>query len=177
MPKILTFVFLSLTLLSLPVHAGETLPELKDTLKAEAPYGTGKLTWLWMKAYDAELWMDSETWSLDEPFALSLTYGMEFASQELADRSVEEMKKVSTLSDQQLETVRALLRRMFPNVKAGDRITALNVPGKSVRFFHNGRLTGKIAEAYFPDAFFAIWLSEKTSEPALRRSLLKIGQP
>lgn len=176
MPKILSLFLLVLTLATPSAYA-EPLPELKDIVKAEAPYGTGKLTWLWMKAYDAELWMDGDTWSVNEPFALSLIYGMDFASLELADRSVEEMKKVATLSDSQLETIRALLQRVFPNVKAGDRITAVNVPGKSVRFFYNGQSTGKIAQDYFPEAFFAIWLSEKTSEPGLRRSLLKIGQP
>jgi hypothetical protein len=163
-------------LLATPAFA-EPLPEIKDTLKAEAPYGKGDLRWLWMKAYDASLWTDTKPWSMSAPFALSLTYDMEFASEELADRSIDEMRRVSSLSKTQLETLRSILRRVFPNVKSGDRITALYLPGKSVRFFYNGAPKGKVTEPYFPEAFFGIWLSEKTSEPGLRRALLALERP
>jgi hypothetical protein len=59
-------------------------------------------------------------------------------------------------------------------VKAGDRITAIHTPGQPVRFFHNGRMTASSEDSTFADPFFGIWLSPKTSEPSLRRALLRL---
>lgn len=42
-------------------------------------------------------------------------------------------------------------------------------------FYHQGRLSGKVADPAFARAFFAIWLDARTRVPALRARLL--GQP
>jgi hypothetical protein len=48
----------------------------------------------------------------------------------------------------------------------------VNVPGMGARFFVNGALKGDVRDPAFATLFFGIWLSEKTSEPALRSALL-----
>jgi hypothetical protein len=164
-------------LLAMPALAGAPLPELNGTLKNETPYGTGALTWLWMTAYDAELWTDAESWSMESPFALSLTYHMAFSSEDIVSRTEEELAKVSDVTAEQLAAWRPQLQRAIPPVREGDRITALYVPGQRVQFFMNGQPTGKISDPDFAAPFFAIWLSEKTSEPGLRAALLKGRQP
>ena len=67
-----------------------------------------------------------------------------------------------------------MLAPLFPDVKAGDTITALHEPGKPTRFFLNGKPLGEAKDPGFADAFFAIWLSPKTSEKRLRRKLLRL---
>lgn len=149
--------------------------ELTPTINATKPYGSGSLTWLVFTAYDATLWTDAPQWSMNAPFALTLRYRMSFSTEELVERTVEEMIKVSpSMPKDAVARYTAALNRAFPAVKDGDRITALHVPGQAVRFFHNGRLTEEMRDTTFADPFFGIWLSAKTSEPKLRAALLRL---
>ena len=169
-------VIIGLALFSAVVASASIRPgEISGTIKAERPYGTGSLTWLFLTAYDASLWTDAPTWSMRETFALSITYKMSFSREELVERTVEEMKRVSPgLSDEALSRFGARLSKAYPAVKSGDRITALHVPSQPVRFYHNGVMTSDIADADFAEPFFGIWLSPKTSEPSLRAGLLRL---
>ena len=67
------------------------------------------------------------------------------------------------------------MTRIFPDVRAGDRITGVQRPGTGARFFVNGRLQGELPDSDFARLFFGIWLSPRTSEPALRAALLGSG--
>ena len=169
------FAAAMLVALSVTAAAMTRPAELGGTINAAKPYGSGSLTWLVFTAYDATLWTDAPQWSMNAPFALTLRYRMSFTTDELVDRTVEEMAKVAPgTTKASLATYAAELRRAFPNVKDGDRITALHVPGRPVRFFHNGRPTAEIADQTFTEPFFGIWFSPRTSEPRLRAALLKL---
>lgn len=159
--------------LALPATASTRPLELGSTITATQPYGSGKLTWLVFTAYDATLWTDAPQWSMNAPFALTLSYRMGFSTQELVDRTIEEMEKVSPSSNAHLR-FQQQLSKAFPAVKERDRITALYVPGQPVRFFHNGRPTAEIADPGFAEPFFGVWFSPRTSEPRLRQSLLRL---
>lgn len=149
--------------------------ELAPTINATKPYGSGSLTWLLFTAYDATLWTDAAQWSMKAPFALTLRYRMSFSTDELVERTIEEMAKVSPATPKDaVARYNAALLQAFPAVKDGDRITALYVPGQGTRFFHNGRATATIADGGFAEPFFGIWLSPKTSEPKLRTGLLSL---
>lgn len=156
--------------------AASTRPnELNGVVNAPAPYGKASLTWLFLTAYDASLWTDAPVWSMDTTFALSITYRMSFTREELVERTLEEMQRVSPgLRRAELTGFGASLERAFQNVESGDRLTALMVPGTPVRFFHNGKPMHQIDGADFAEAFFGIWLSPRTAEPAVRRGLLKL---
>ena len=65
-----------------------------------------------------------------------------------------------------------LLKKMLPDVDAGDFLTGVNVPQRGVRFYQNGKPIGSIEDREFAQAFFGIWLDPRTSEPALRKQLL-----
>jgi Chalcone isomerase-like len=149
--------------------------ELDGVIAAEKPYGSGSLTWLFFTAYDASLWTDAKTWSMNERFALTLTYRMSFSTEELVDRTIDEMKEIApSLRKDALDRYRAMLTRAFPAVKSGDRITALHTPGAPVRFFHNAKPTADSGDAAFAKPFFDIWLSPNTPEPRLRAALLRL---
>jgi len=64
---------------------------------------------------------------------------------------------------------------LFPDVRDRDRLTGVQLPGQGARFFFNGTLRGELADAEFARLFFGIWLSPRTSEPALRAALLEAG--
>jgi len=150
--------------------------ELQGVFQATEPYGRSSLRWLFLKAYDVHLWTDAPVWSMDASFALSIKYNMGFTSEELVERTLEEMKKVEPgLSGGRLAQFSAPLSRVLPAVKSGDRISALYIPGRPVRFFLNGRATGEMDAVDFAAAFFGIWLSPRSSEPSVRRELLRLG--
>jgi Chalcone isomerase-like len=149
--------------------------EIASVIHSDAPYGTGKYTFLLMTAYDAELWTDAPQWSMDKIFALTLRYHMDFSTNGIVSRSLEEMKHVDpSLSNTALSSYSDAMAKTFPSVKDGDEITALYEPGKPVRFFLNGAATGEIADATFATDFFAIWLSPQSSDLKLRQALLKL---
>lgn len=149
--------------------------EIAGSINAATPYGSGSLGWLFLTVYDASLWTDAPQWSMNERFALTLVYRMSFSTEELVDRTIDEMKTIAPgIADARLGRYRAALSRAFPPVKSGDRITALHTPGAAVRFFHNGKPTGDGQDATLAEPFFAIWFSPKTPEPKLRAALLRL---
>lgn len=170
-------MFVAGLLLTAVLAAASVRPgEIDGAIAADKPYGTASLTWFFLTAYEASLWTDAPRWSMDRPFALSLTYKLSFTRDELVERTLEEMKKVSpSLTRDVLARHGAALNSVYPDVKSGDRVTALHMPGEGVRFFHNGRLTGEVDDPSFAEPFFGIWLSPRTSEPKMRAALLGLS--
>lgn len=163
-------IAMGIIILSGTASAAESLPEIRPLIKAEKPIGTGQLSRLWIVGYDASLWTDAPSWSYDAPFALSITYRMNFSSDELAERSIEEMN--GQRSNPDAASYNAVLHQCFPSVKENDRITAMFIPPATLKISHNGTPTCTQNDATFATRFLDIWLSEKTSEPSLRRKLL-----
>lgn len=164
--------FLSICMPFTAQAAADKPAEIASLIQADAPIGKGRLSRMWLVGYDAELWTDAEKWSMQQPFALSLIYRMNFTSEEIVERTIEEMKRIPEVNEQMLKGYPEKLAKLFPNVKDGDRITAVYEPGKGTRFYHNHQPTGTIKDAAFEKNFFAIWLGPNTSEPALRQALL-----
>ncbi len=146
--------------------------ELANVIKASAPIGQGAMTKLWFKGYDAALWTDAKEWSMDATYALSLTYGMRFSSEDLVERSIEEIERAHKLTDNERSDYSKQLAVLFPAVQKNDVITALSVPKRGVTFFHNGKQTGVITDPVFAKRFMGIWLAPETSAPELRQALL-----
>jgi hypothetical protein len=150
-------------------------PELANVIKADKPYGEGHMNFLFIKAYNARLWTDAPSWSMDQPFAMEITYGIGFDTDDLVERTIKEMKNVDpAFSDADAARLTPDLNKVYPPVKAGDRLVALYVPGKPVQFSHNGQPTGTIGGDSFTRDFFGIWLSPNTSAPSLRKDLLRL---
>ncbi len=137
--------------------------------------GSGALRFFGFKAYDAYLWsaaLSPNPLASKSLFALEIDYTTSIKADEIANVSLVEMARLRNLNDTQIKAFTADLKKAFPDVKSGDKLTGVFVPGKGTRFFFNGRLTSEINDPAFGDAFFAIWLDEKTKQPGLRRALL-----
>jgi hypothetical protein len=149
--------------------------ELVQALPGAAVLGQKRFRFWGFDVYDARLWTlpgfvaaSYETY----PLALELQYLRDFASQDIAKRSLKEMRRTGALSPAQAERWLAEMQRVFPNVKKGDRLLGSHQPGQGATFWLNGQRLGEIADAEFSRRFFGIWLSAQTSEPALRQALL-----
>jgi hypothetical protein len=150
-------------------------PELAGELPGARLLGSGRLRFLGLLIYDARLWAGATPITSDwaaGPFALELQYARGLKGEQIAERSLVEMRRQGEITEPVAERWLGQMRQLFPDVQEGDRITGLNVPGTGARFFLNGSLRGEPRETDFARRFFGIWLSPRTSEPGLRESLL-----
>ena len=134
--------------------------------------GSARFEKWWMHVYDATLWTAGGKAPGREPFALELRYAMRFSGRDIAARSVEEIRRQGGHGEARLAAWSRAMERIFPDVRPGDRLVGVAVPGREARFYDGRRLLGTVEDAAFVEAFFAIWLGERTSEPELRGALL-----
>lgn len=155
--------------------SGETSKpaEVTGQIHASEPYGQGTYSYAFFTVYDVSLWTDASPWSIDAPFALSLRYHMHFTSQEIVQRSIDEMMKQDLISQTTQKPYYDALSQVIPEVHAGDVITDMYIPGKGSIFYFNGHKMGQISNDTYARNFLSIWLSEKTSAPKLRNALIK----
>jgi hypothetical protein len=153
-----------------PAHIEAHLPQARMA-------GAGTYTWFSLKIYHAELWVDAKGYQPALPFALDLRYARSLDGAKIAEASVEQMEALGVGSEAQRATWLGQMKALFPNVKEGDRITGVNLPGEGARFYLDGKLIGNVRDPAFASAFFAIWLDPKTSASGLRKALLKDAGP
>ncbi len=137
--------------------------------------GTARMQVLFWKVYDATLLAPRGEYQSNEPFALSLTYLRRLDGEKIAARSIEEMRKQGFGDEDRLNRWYELLASIIPDVSESDEIIGLAAEDGSTRFFLHGEPIGSVTEPGFTDAFFAIWLGDQTSEPALRDQLLGVN--
>jgi hypothetical protein len=150
-------------------------PELIEALPQGRRIGTGRLTVWGFQVYDARLWAPPgfSAANFDRaPLALEVSYLRAFKSEEVAVRSIKEMRRSKPVSDAQASRWIADMLRVIPDVRKGDRVMGVHQPGVGATFWVNGKNTGDVPDAEFAKLFFGIWLSPNTSEPKLREALL-----
>ena len=149
--------------------------ELKNSLPQGNLIGKARLKVWGFEVYDARLWVPA---GFDParfgtfPLALELAYLRDFKAQDIAERSLKEMRRTQPIGDDQAIRWQADMLRVFPDVRKGDRITGVNKPGEGAAFWVNGQASGEIRDVEFSRLFFGIWLSPKTSELPMRAALL-----
>lgn len=176
--QILHVVCLTLLLQSSELLAGwrEALPEARRV-------GGGELRMFGFSIYSAQFWITGqapdEPLDLDAPFALELTYGRTISRENLVAASLREIRRLAPgdpdparMADWERE-----MRLAFVDVRAGDRITGLFLPGEGARFYVGANLQHVVRDEAFARAFFAIWLDPRTRNPELRAQLLGAARP
>jgi len=138
-----------------------------------SPVGQGRYTYMTINIYDAVLYAPNGEWQEGRPMALSLTYLTRLEGEKIAQRSVDEMRRQGFTDETTLAVWKAQMKDIFPDVKNGSNLTGLYTATGETWFFKNGQLIGKISDQEFGRQFFNIWLSDKSSDPALRSALLK----
>ncbi len=175
------------TVAQTPATAVEATPEPSAELRQalpEATYsGAGRLTIIGFDIYDSTLWITSGfsiAAYLKHPLALELAYLRSFEASAIAKRSISEMRRVGSFTDEQAERWQTVMAALFPNVKKGDKLTGVYSPTQGIRFLFNGKALAQpkeLADQEFAQLFIGIWLSPKTSEPKVRALLLAKAAP
>jgi hypothetical protein len=159
--------------------------ELRSELPGARLQGSGRLRFLGLRIYEARLWAGERAvapeWTAPlgsaAPLALELEYARALEGAKIAERSLTEMRRQGEIAPAAAERWLGQMTRLFPDVREGDRLTGVLVPGQSARFFFNGRMVGEVTDGDFARFFFGIWLSPATSDPALRLALLGPARP
>lgn len=145
--------------------------------------GQGRLRFMGFLVYDARLWSpalapgtQTGPWP-QQALALDIQYARALAGGQIAERSLLEMRRQGDIAPATAATWLAELQRLIPDVKAGDRLTAVYEPGQRLQLFANGSLRGHMADTALAQRFVGIWLAPATSEPALRAALLGLAPP
>lgn len=135
-----------------------------------------RLRWWGLHVYDARL-ATTERFDALRPaasrFMLELTYARELSGARIAAASTDEIARLGFGTTAQRARWHAAMTSIFPDVSPGRRIAGANLPGEGVAFFVDGKFAGRIDDPGFAEAFFAIWLDERTAEPSLRAELLR----
>lgn len=172
----------ALALVHSPLQAqnAKAAPPLAATATAGMPelkaLGGGLLRVFGFQVYNVYLWTPAgAAFDRSKPYALDLQYLRAFSAKQLAERSIDEMRGQGIGGDAVYPKWLAEMERVFADVKEGDRLTGVVTPSKTSKFFYNGAYRGEVVDPAFADAFFGIWLNEKSSQPRVRNLLL--GKP
>jgi Chalcone isomerase-like len=149
--------------------------EVSAVLPGALLQGQGRLRYFGLHIYDAALWSAAPVPPgnpLGTALALEMRYARKLAGSAIADRSIDEMRRVGDFSPADGQRWLDAMKQAFPDVQAGDRITGVHQPGVGAAFFVNGKPTAEVRDTSFAKLFFGVWLSPRTSQPALRAALL-----
>ncbi|MFM6985625.1 MAG: chalcone isomerase family protein [Hydrogenophaga sp.] len=158
-----------------PAQAGPVEPTAADALNGKQTVGSSLFRYWGFEVYQATLQARAgfdATRYAQQRFALELQYRRAFKGRDIAQRSIEEMQAIAPMTAQQLADWPSILERAFPDIRPGDRLLGVHVPGSGARFYFNGRLHTTVDDPDFSARFFGIWLSPSTSAPQLRAALI-----
>ena len=135
--------------------------------------GEARLKFAFWKVFDAALYSETGRYDSKAPFALELTYLRALKSEKIVDKSMQEIRRLtsSSITAGQLKVWRQRLSDMIPDVSKGMSITGIRTPEGYTEIYVGDTRKGSIDDTNFTDAFFAIWLGEDTAEPEFRAKL------
>ena len=112
--------------------------------------------------------VQANDWSADVSKHLELSYFRKIPAKGFVEASQDHLQK--NLSAEKLEAIQPRLDELyilFKDVGPGDRYMLSYTPDVGTRLSLNGEVLGTIPGADFAEAYFGIWLGERT-EPELR---------
>lgn len=134
--------------------------------------GRGVLSYVFWDVYEATLYAPEGRWDPATPFAVSIEYYHSINGVDIADVSVQEMRRQGFTDEVKLAAWHSQMKDIFPNVSNGTVLSAVYTPGKQTTFYNSNEMIGSVKGDDFGQRFFGIWLDENTSKPNLRRALL-----
>ena len=168
---VLTQINLLLLLVSLMFTVSPSYAS-NDPTQQFKKIGQGEMSWLFFDLYHASLYSKNGAYrDQGYPQALKIMYKRDIYSDDLVAVTEKEWLKLGFEPALYQEWLPVLLT-MWPDIKDGDELVFLVQADGRGYFYHNNLALGGIDSDEFSSAFLAIWLSENTSEPGLRRKLI-----
>ena len=138
--------------------------------------GEARLTFMFWPVYDARLYTADGSYSRGvRPVRPELEYLVDIESGELVKQTASEWESQGLTHQRQQEWLQSL-SGLWPDVSASDVIVLELDAQDNSTFYLNGELLGSLQDEDFGQQFIDIWLSDNTTQPRLRRSLLGQAQ-
>jgi len=136
--------------------------------------GGGDLTWFGLRIYRATLWSASKPFDATQPFALQLHYYRSISRERLVRTSIDEIRRLSAapIAAATLTRWEALLNTAFIDVRDGDELTGVYLPGQGMQLYDRQRLLAELNDEALARAFFDIWLNPDSRDQRLRQRLI-----
>jgi hypothetical protein len=170
-------VLLATLALSFNLYANELPSALREHLPSLKLHGSADMRQFGFKIYTARLWTDAQGYRVAAPYALDLEYALNIDADDLVETSIKEMRRQGQNDEALLARWQQAMAQVFPDVRKGDRLIGVAVPGVEARFYSARGYIASIRDADFVKAFFGIWLDNDTRAPRVRARLLGGGLP
>lgn len=166
-------VLLAFAMASMPCAAWAAADWRAQLPQAQA-LGGGDMTWFGLRIYRATLWSASRPFDAAQPFALQLSYYRSISRERLVSTSMDEIRRLSAapIPAATLTRWEALLNTAFIDVREGDELTGVYLPGKGMQFYDRQRLLAELDDEALARAFFDIWLNPDSRDQRLRQRLI-----
>ncbi len=159
----------------MPAISYAEIPPVDRYVNNAVEKGTARLKYLIWNVYDATLYMADSQDETNQSFALKLDYLIDLKGADIATRSIKEMREQGFDDEAQLLKWEEEMKNIFPDVKSGESITGIRDNNGHTIFYKNNSKIGQVSDPAFTKAFFDIWLSPQTSQPAMREQLLGLN--
>ncbi|MGS0676983.1 chalcone isomerase family protein [Shewanella sp. 125m-1] len=134
--------------------------------------GRGEMDWWWFSLYRAKLLtLDGDYTQGEYPLILDIEYYQEIPSARLVEATQDQWQHLGVDPQRQQQWLSAI-DAIWPDVNEGDRLTLKILTPEHSQFYFNGKPLAQPLPLGFSEDFLAIWLSESTSRPELRKQLL-----
>jgi hypothetical protein len=166
--------YLTSLLLLVCGHLGawELPAPLKERQPALSLLGSSTLHWFGLHVYEVALYTEGMPYTTNTTTVLSLKYAISIKHKKLQETTLQEWKRLKQGTPEQQEKWIAQLDKLWPDIKAGDSLSAFCQKDGLTTFYFGDRLLGEVSDASFGPAFFAIWLDEGCRYPKVRKGLL-----
>lgn len=174
----LRIIFFSLILLftNIKAYGQEIHKEILQNLVSPNLIGQYDLKVVGLNVYNIKLWSQNKNFSYNDKFAIEINYKMNFSRENLVKRSIEEIKRIQNITDEnQLTVYHWEFMKIFLDVKKGDCKVLVFIPQKGVELFYNHKSVGKITEPKLARYFVDIWLSKNSSYPKMTKTILGVS--
>ncbi len=135
--------------------------------------GEGVMSVLFWDVYLARFYTTSGSYQAEiSPLALEFNYMMDIEANDLIEETINQWREIG-LDVHPLEGKWSeQLATIWPDVNDGDQLLFRVDEQLNSRFYYNQKFVGSIESSEFSQRFAAIWLSEKTTAPKVRKKLL-----
>ncbi len=170
--KLLRIGTLVLGLTAAAPAVAEKPPELVGAPEAQTKVGETAFRVMFWTVFDASLWSANPSFDWTSPFALSLTYARDFTAEQLTEKTVEEMARLSRRPESAFYDFGKTFNACVSDVGEGDRITAVSRGPDTARLYLNGDMRCELEAPGLRESFFGIWLSRDSLFPEATAKLI-----
>ena len=163
MKHIVSLTTLVLVMLCAPAFANNNLKVV----------GQAEMRWLMFPLYKVSLMtQDGQYQQGRYPQALDITYRRNIAKEDLLTATDQQWQRLG-VNVQKRQQWLTQLGAIWPSVKRGDRLAFIVEASGNNYFLYNDKNIGGVKDAQFGQSFLSIWLSPNTSQPGIRRLLIR----